>query len=521
MMRTFILTFACLVVGAPTSTVFACGGFFCSTSPINQSREVVVYGHEPDGTLTMAVQVNYSGMDEDFAWILPVPVPPDDIAVGTDTLFQQLQLTTEPQIVRNPETTGRCAQASCSFPSYGCTIGCGASAPVERSPAPSDGFSDAGVGVTVHSEGIVGPYDTVVLGAATAAEVLTWLEDNGYDVPAASEPLLDPYARQGFVFIALRLNANRASNTIQPIVMHMATTEACLPIRLTAIATTPDLPIALFFLGDAQARSTNYSFVDPTEESDLWLGEKTWDATVAERVRAVGGQAFSTDYAGPTPTLSLELTGVSDLTTSADATSLLTGLMSRGYRGTPLLLELFEAFIPPPAGVDAQQYYNCLGRGSDASSCGGEPLRFDPAGLVRAIDESIVVPAREAQELIDRHGFTTRLSTTMRAEDMTVDPVFEFDAGLPPVPQRRETTLFTRCSEEFYEVSAPQELLVNGELIPVRVGEIIDEAEACRRVGGVRDSGGCSAAANNQVSTFVILTALGFVAMAIYRRRRQ
>ena len=391
-------------LAAPTSTAFACGGFFCSSSPINQSREVVVYGHEPDGSLTMAVQINYSGMDEDFAWILPVPVPPDDIAVGTDALFQQLQQSTEPQLVTVPETTGTCRQASCSFPSYGCGFGCGAADSAES--VPPTALPDAGMGVTVHSEGIVGPYDTVVLGAATAAEVLTWLGENGYDVPTESEPLLDPYARQGFVFIALRLNANRDSNTIRPIVMRMATDEACLPIRLTAIATTPDLPIALFFLGDAQARSTNYSFVDPTESVDLWMRMSTWDATVAAQVREMGGQAFATDYAGPSPTLSLELPDVADLASSSSASDLLEGLMSRGYRGTPLLLELFQTYIPPPEGEDPQQFYNCLGSGSRARSC-GEPRRFDPVGLIDAITESIVhaaargAGARRASRLHD------------------------------------------------------------------------------------------------------------------------
>lgn len=517
-MRWFFFSFLFAIAAAPSPRAFACGGFFCSTSPIDQSREVVVYGHEADGSLTMAVQVNYTGMDEDFAWILPVPVPPDDISIAPDSLFSQLEAATAPVLNLQRETTGRCQHASCSYPSYGCSgFGCGASDSVGP---PEPGYSDAGGGVIVHSERVVGPYDTVVLGAATAAEVIRWLGDNAYDIPAESEPLLEPYAAQGFVFIALRLNANRNSNVVRPIVLHMATTEACLPIRLTAIATTPDLPIALFFLGDAQARSTNYSYVDPSSDPELWMYRRTWDDAVAEQVRALGGHAFSTDYAGSTPRLTLETQRVTDLGGAGSPGELLSGLLDRGYVGTALLLELFERFIVPPSGTDSRTYYNCLASGGDASDCGGEPRSFDPAGLVRAIDEEIVAPNREAQALVDRHAMTTRLSTRMRAEDMTIDPVFELDPDLPDVPRERSATLTTRCAAEYFEAGAPQDLLVNGEMMSVRAGEIIDEDEACLRMGGVRDEGGCSAAVSSQASTFVIVTMLGFFAIAIYRRRR-
>jgi hypothetical protein len=60
----------------PIQTAHACGGFFCSSSPIDQAGETIVYGLEDDGTLTMAVQLRYAGDDDDFAWIMPVPAPP-------------------------------------------------------------------------------------------------------------------------------------------------------------------------------------------------------------------------------------------------------------------------------------------------------------------------------------------------------------------------------------------------------------------------------------------------------------
>ena len=281
----FELTCAAVALATlSTSPASACGGFFCSMAPVVQSRESVVYAYEDDGTMTMAVRINYQGLDEDFAWILPVPVPPESIEVGTDALFTQLQTATNPSLQLETRVEGTCASPEiCEYPSYGggCALGCSDAAsapgdPESRGTLFLDGgaASDAG-SVVIHSQGIVGPYDTVVIGAASAMEVMTWLADNGYDIPEATEPLLEPYAAQGFVFIALRLSAKRDSSVIRPVVLSLATDEACLPIRLTPLASTPTLPIELYFLADRQATTTNYAYADIELSPDLFLGGLT------------------------------------------------------------------------------------------------------------------------------------------------------------------------------------------------------------------------------------------------------
>lgn len=529
-----LLAFLFVLAALPTPRAFACGGFFCSSSPINQARETVVYGYEPDGSLTMAVQISYSGRDEDFAWILPVPVPPDEIAVGPDALFQQLLQRTEPRFQTVNETEGECAPLSCSWPGPGCSLGCGAHAssapdPGFASDAGAAAFGDAGRGVTVYSESVVGPYDTVVLGASSAPEVIEWLQMNGYDVPDASGELLAPYADQGFVFVALRLNANRNSSVIRPVVMRMATDEACLPIRLTPIASDPNLPIALFHLADRPARSINYSAADVSLDLDLFIGRQSWDGAVRQRVEELGGRAFATDYAGATPTLDLTLPDVADLAEELDAARVVQEIQARGYPADALLLELLARFIEPPPGQDAQTYLNCLARGRGC----GEPTRFDPAGLAAALEDEIRAPRAEAQALVSRHAYTTRLSTSMRPEDMTVDPVFALDDGLPDVPQVRTARRVTECGEqEYFAATAPIRIeLPDGTVVRQREGGTMSADEACRSMGadgaasGVADAGGggggCSAfrVTPGTALSWLILAAAG--AFLVTRRRRR
>lgn len=504
----------CVVVPRPAH---ACGGFFCSTTPVDQSGETVVYGLEADGTVTMAVQIQYQGDDDDFAWIVPVVAPPERISVGAEALFSTLAAATNPVFAWDDYVEGTCRpHPTCTSGSGGggdSGGGCGmaASSPSGWSgdyvdaAAPDPSTSTAAErpmdeGVTVYGQDVVGPYETVVLGAATATEVVGWLREHAYDVPEDTIPLLDPYAEAGQVFVALRLSANTYNGVLRPLVMRIPSSEACLPIRLTAIATVPDMPITAFFLGEHGVMSSNYSTVDvDTVDPAFWEGTRSWNQAVSNVVDSIGGKGFGTGYSGPTPAVRIELPPVEDLAGEPDAAVFVGALGSRGYPGDPVLLELFERYIVPPTGSTPQSYYNCLA-GGRSDSCGA-PESFDPEGLAAAITSQITEPRREAQAMVNRHGHLTRLFTTMDAEDMTLDPIFVQRPEVPDVSNVHLADLVTLCSNNFYREDAPREWRIEGERFSARSGTRADDHAYCRSRGGtvgeptatVRDddSGGC------------------------------
>ena len=508
-----------------TPRASACGGFFCSSSPIDQAGETIVYGIEADGTLTMAVQIRYSGDDDDFAWILPVPAAPE-ISTGTDRLFAELRRATAPAFIRRYSTQGSCrVPPRCVEPRTCDDVGgggCGyvdddlddpdpswtgdfvdASAGEPDPPATLDASTpDDGGGVTVISRSDIGPYDIAVLGAVSAREMLDWLHENGYDIPDASEPLLESYAAGGQTFVAVRLSSDADTRMIQPLVLRMPTDEACLPIRLTAIATVPDMPITTFFLGDARATPVNYSLVeDAGDDIALWDGA-SWVDHVSRRVDEMDGRAFVTEYAGRTPALSLATQPVDDMGEFTDPGSYLRELADRGYTGTPELLRLLRGFLVPPSGRRVDEYANCLMRSSTAWC--GAPESFDPEGLTAAIDAQITQPSAEAEALVRRHGYLTRLFTTMSAEEMTVDPVFQLDPGLEDVPNVRVVRRVRTCRSDTLREDAPvDDVLPNGERVVVSTARRSpSDAVYCDRLGGVPEgtasscgepapSGGC------------------------------
>ncbi|MCC6873555.1 MAG: DUF2330 domain-containing protein [Sandaracinaceae bacterium] len=542
-MRTSWITMSMAMAGAlaPAAPALACGGFFCSSAPVDQAGEEVIYSLERDGSLTMTVRVEYAGLDEDFAWILPVPVPPASIGVGTEAIFDALRQTTQPMFLLRDRTEGTCREhPMCVYAGGGAayTGGCGFGA---ASPyagpyvdAGAGSYADAAAasdaappdpGVVVYSESTVGPYDTVVLGASTAAEVIEWLNDHAYDVPVESLPLLEPYAAQGQVFVALRLSANRRNGTLRPIVLRMPTVEACLPIRLTAIASVPELPITAYFLGRARVRPHNFSAAEIEITRDFWTVGRTWETAVRERVQALSGRAFATDYAGATPALRFGLPSVEDLAAETNATAFLQELSTRGYPRDALMLEVLTRFLAPPPSMAARDYINCLFMASCAA-----PAVFDSAGLAAAIDAEIRQPRADAEAMLFRHGYLTRLSTFMRVEDMTIDPVFVEDEGLEDVSNVHFAEQLRRCDEQHYLEGAPTTLVTpDGYRRQLFAGTQADDDAYCRSFGAyvagteprARATGClCRAGGPSSWQGGLVLLALAGLALRRWRRHR-
>jgi hypothetical protein len=498
----------------------------------------------------MSVEVQYQGRDPNFAWILPVIAPPTEIGIASPALFSALDAATTPTFVTRSETRGTCrSHPTCVYPDTGATAydwgGCGTSASpsgweggyVDASAADSAVSFDTGAGdasmpgVTVYSSDTIGPYDTVVLGAATAAEVVDWLQTNDYDVPETSTELLEPYAAAGQVFVALRLSANQARGTLRPIRLRIPTDEACLPIRLTAIASVPRLPVRAFFLGSEYVAPQNYATAVVPDDAEYWSGARSFTADVDREIVRLEGRAFHVDYAGRTPAVSLALPPVNDLASVTDAAGFINALAMRGYNADPILPELLARFMTPPASSDSVTYYNCLAL-NDVRAC-GEPAFFDPAALASAIQTEITEPRLADEELVYSHPRLTRLYTNIAVADMTLDPIFVEEPRMPDTPAVHEATLITECDSGVYEEDAAQHLDIGGDEYPTRSrGPNADDSAYCRSRGLVLESeappprttsssssscGGCHAG-GNQLSFGLLM---GLVLLVIFRDARR
>jgi hypothetical protein len=104
-----------------SADALACGGFFCSQTPVLQTAERIVFEIEGD-RITAYVQLEYQGNDPNFAWIVPVPEAPEvEVGVGQE-MFSILEEQTKPVFIQ--AETGSAAPASQAIAE---DLGCGGS----------------------------------------------------------------------------------------------------------------------------------------------------------------------------------------------------------------------------------------------------------------------------------------------------------------------------------------------------------------------------------------------------------
>lgn len=276
----FMISLAIMLLARP---LHACGGLFCRNNPVDQNAERIIFTQNGDGTVTAIVQIQYTGFDEDFSWILPLPEPigNEDIAVPETavTAFTELELATNPVFI--PPPAPECAQ-------------------VMMSVDMAEGAAPAGV--EVFAEGEVGPYGFVVVGSANPDELTNWLIDNGYRVTPEMEPLIDVYVQEGFVFLAMRLAPEFGVQDIAPIAITYPSEAPMIPLRLTAVAANPDMAVITWVFADQQAVPANYGHfeIDDSEITFFTFGGNNYRQLMGEKADEMNGQAFITEYAAPT-----------------------------------------------------------------------------------------------------------------------------------------------------------------------------------------------------------------------------
>ena len=291
-MRRLMGVVAGAAVALTASEALACGGFFCSRTPVDQNAEHILFVVGPGDATTMVVQVGYAGGDSDFSWVLPLGSVPDAESLE---VFPQLALTglaanTGPQFM---------APEDCWQWRLDATAGCN-----NCSNGPPTQVDDD---VTVHIRAEVGPYDVAVVESPDPQALVTWLRTNGYRITSAMEPYIGLYTNDGMKFLALKLLPDADTTQIQPLKMTLPGTSPMVPIRLTAIAAEPEMGILVSIVADQRFEPANWPNVtiDDSEIAydlyNLWgNGGTNWTSLVARKVDEAGGQGFVTEYAGST-----------------------------------------------------------------------------------------------------------------------------------------------------------------------------------------------------------------------------
>lgn len=483
----------------------ACGGFFCAQAPIDQAGERIVFGVSGN-SVEAHIQIQYAGEAEKFAWVVPVQARPT-LSLGSAQLFTYLDGVTQPRFQLQWEP-------SCQplFPPI-------FSPPMEDA-APGSAGGDGGVVVVARED--VGPYDAATLTADDAVALRTWLTTNGYDIPEAAGDALSPYVGNGYYFVALKLQQDKDVGDLRPIVLKFEGNRPCVPIRLTAIAARPDMPIIAYVLAEKRAIPLNYRHVliNPTRVD--WLGGgRNYPMVATEAVDEAGGRAFLTEFAGSATTFArnfaqgfgrnYDTAALSGIAHPVDFTQ---AMLNQGFLGDSSVQGLLRKYIPMPAslvsrGVQESQFYNLMwSYRADIDSEPGRPA-FDARGFAQELETQVVLPLKGAISLLNAHPYLTRLYTTMSAQEMTVDPDFDFNADAPDVSNLfTAKARFQSCQEDFSKREVRIEL-PDGRFFFAKFNQPITQGPSAERVEQYSEVGAPAVIQDNSPVILGVIQNLG------------
>jgi hypothetical protein len=220
----------------------------------NRASQVVLVRHEDKTVLTMAN--DFKGDPKEFAVVIPVPtfLERDQIHVTEMKYIDHLDAFTAPRLVQYFD------EDPCSPPmAYEMAFPRSAPAAARRPVADS-------LGVTIEASYTVGEYDIVILSAKESEGLVTWLRENGYQLPPGASRVLGSYIRQNLRFFVAKVNLKERSKLgftyLRPLQIAYESPKFMLPIRLgTVNADGPQDLLVYALTRKGRVETTNYRTV--------------------------------------------------------------------------------------------------------------------------------------------------------------------------------------------------------------------------------------------------------------------
>jgi hypothetical protein len=398
-----------------------------------QSGENIIFAMQ-NGQMEAHVLIQYTGAADKFAWVVPVHALPT-LSIGSPSFFQMVAQSTQPEYYVQYQQNSACT-GYYGFRGGGVDLA-NAGAPGTNTYAPPQ--------VTVVSTSQVGPFDSAILQATDVTALEQWLQTNGYNLTAQGGAALAPYVGQGYYFVALKLQQNEGTGDIRPIVLSFAGSQPCIPLRLTAIAATPNMPVTAFVFSNSRAVPTNFREVVINETKIDWIGYgSNYSTLAAAAIGEAGGHAFLTEFAGGTGTVLQASTLPGDrldtgkLSAISNPVDFLVEMLSQGFPRDPSIQDMLLKYVPEPQslvqqGVTTAQFYNQISNFRDAIANDPGRAAFDPVSFANDLQTIIVAPLMHAKQIVTNYPYLTRLATSLSPELMTLDPEFDYNTGLGDV----------------------------------------------------------------------------------------
>jgi hypothetical protein len=246
-----------VLTAAPSAQAF-CGFYVAKagTDLFNQSSKVALVR---DGDRTVITMANdYQGDLTEFAMVIPVPtaIKREQVHISDPALLKHLDAYTAPRLVEyfdDDPCRPKIMYRSMAMES----MADGAFAKGARQERAQS------LGVTIEDEFTVGEYDIQLLSAEQSDGLMTYLDENGYQVPSSASRILSSYIKQDMKFFIAKVNLDEQSKTgneyLRPIAVAFESPKFMLPIRLGTLNARGEQDLFVYALTrEGQVETTNY-----------------------------------------------------------------------------------------------------------------------------------------------------------------------------------------------------------------------------------------------------------------------
>ncbi len=233
-MRNLFRLSALLITLLLPHTANAFCGFYVARADgelFNEASKVVFVRDGRKSVITMSS--DYRGPVKDFAMIVPTPkvLRRNQVRTVSPKTIDHLDAYSAPRLVEyfddNP----------CNPPILYEMAPRGGTGGAVRKAAPARG--PKAFGVTIRAHYAVGVYDILMLSAKQSDGLVTWLKQEGYNIPDGAEAVLQRYIKGGMKFFVARVNLKRHANSktqeLQPLQISFRSGKFMLPIQLGKI----------------------------------------------------------------------------------------------------------------------------------------------------------------------------------------------------------------------------------------------------------------------------------------------
>jgi hypothetical protein len=225
--------------------------------------------------------------------------------------------------------------------------------------------------------------------------------------------------------------------------------------------------VLTWMLGESRAVPANYLSLELNEARINWFNAaSTYNSVVIEAADDAGGQGFVTEFAGSTSAFASQVWTQGDEQTWSSFTSQVYGSFEQLFTQAYSIYGFWDGFwdatrnaVTLPEGLAFEDFKLC-------PNCYAAEITFTPSTFLAELDTNVIQPVKLVQDLIDAHPTLTRLYTTLSAEEMTLDPIFTFNADLDDISNLHTAERVIECSPDVFQSEAPWRIeLQNGDVV--------------------------------------------------------